>query len=119
MLRMQWLIYPIKSLLKSLKHKIIFFYFLKIKSKQVICLDVLYYMMNDLLKIQSELDRRPKQMKPENKNSQIKEEELISGIIEPNPYLASPRLFGPKCSTHEWLGGFRAFQLQNESMGKL
>ena len=50
-------------------------------------------MMNDLLKIQSELDRRPKQMKPENKNSQIKEEELISGIIEPNPYLASPRLF--------------------------
>ena len=73
-------------------------------------------MMNDLLKIQSELDRRPKQMKPENKNSQIKEEDLISGIIEPNPYLASPRLFGPKCSTHEWLGGFRAFQLQNDSM---
>ena len=49
-------------------------------------------MMNDLLKIQSELDRRPKQMKPENKNSQIEEEEPISGIIEPNPYLASPRL---------------------------
>ena len=76
-------------------------------------------MMNDLLKIQSELERRPKQMKPEYKNSQIKEEEPISGIIEPNPYLASPRLFGPKCSTQEWLGGFRAFQLQKESMGKL
>ena len=93
--------------------------FLKIKPKQVICLDVSYYMMNDLLKIQSELDRRPKQMKPENKNSQIKEEDLISGIIEPNPYLASPRLFGPKCSTQEWLGGFRAFQLHSDSMGKL
>ena len=103
----------------SLQNKIFFRYFLKIKSKQVICLDVLSYMMNDLLKIQSELDRRPKQMKPENKNSQIKEEEQISGIIEPNPYLASPRLFGPKCSTHEWRGGFRAFQLTNESMRKL
>ena len=58
-------------------------------------------MMNDLLKIQSELDRRPKQMKPENKNSQMKEEEQISGVIEPNPYLASPRLFGPAAAEED------------------
>ena len=71
-------------------------------------------MMNDLLKIQSDLDRRPKQIKSENKKSDAQENEENGGIIEPNPLLATARLFGPKCSTQEWLGGFRAMQLSND-----
>ncbi len=67
-------------------------------------------MMSDLIKIQSDLDRRPQQMKPANQKSENLEEQSGLGIIEPNPFLASPRLFGPKCSTLEWLGGFRAFE---------
>ena len=74
--------------------------------------------MGDLLKIQSELDRRPKQMKSDNKKSDAKQAEEYIGIIEPNPHLATSRLFGPKCSTQEWLGGFRAMQLDDKSLGK-
>ncbi len=74
--------------------------------------------MGDLLKIQSELDRRPKQMKSENKKSDAQQDEEYIGIIEPNPLLASSRLFGPKCSTQEWLGGFRAMQLADKSFGE-
>ena len=72
-------------------------------------------MMSDLLKIQSDLNRRPKQMKPANQKSENLEEESGVGVIEPNPFLASPRLFGPKCSTLEWLGGFRAFELVSDA----
>ena len=72
-------------------------------------------MMSDLLKIQSDLDRRPRQMKPANQKSENLEEDNVLGVIEPNPFLASPRLFGPKCSTLEWLGGFRAFELVYDS----
>ena len=76
-------------------------------------------MMNDLLKIQSDLDRRPKQMKPENKNSDVQNDDENMSVIEPNPLFANPRFFGPKCSTQEWLGGFRALQLTNDSLGKI
>jgi len=72
-------------------------------------------MMNDLIKIQSELDRRPKQMKSENKNSDAQLDESNMSVIEPNLLLATPRLFGPKCSTQEWLGGFRALQITTDS----
>ena len=72
-------------------------------------------MMSDLLKIQSDLDRRPRQMKPANQKSENLEEDNVLGVIEPNPFLASQRLFGPKCSTLEWLGGFRAFELVCDS----
>ena len=67
-------------------------------------------MMNDLIKIQSELDRRPKQMKSENKKSDAQLDDSNMSVIEPNLLWATPRLFGPKCSTQEWLGGFRALQ---------
>ena len=66
--------------------------------------------MSDLLKIQSDLDRRPQQMKPANQKLENLEEESSLGLIEPNPCLSAPRFFGPKCSTIEWLGGFRAFE---------
>ena len=72
-------------------------------------------MMNDLLKIQSSLDRRPQQMNRENKVPENLEEESVFGVIEPDPFLASPRVFGPKCSTVEWLGGFRAFESVSDS----
>ena len=72
-------------------------------------------MMSDLLKIQSDLNRRPKQMKPANQKSENLEEESGLGVIEQNPFLASPRLFGPKCSTLEWLGGFRAFEFVSDT----
>ena len=72
-------------------------------------------MMSDLLKIQSDLDRRPRQMKPANKKSENLEEESGFGLIEPNPLFATTRLFGPKCSTLEWLGGFRAFELDSDA----
>ena len=75
-------------------------------------------MMNDLLKIQSDPDRRPKQMKSENKKSDVQQNEENMGLIEPNPLLANSRLFGPKCSTQEWLGGFRAMQLTDDSLSK-
>ena len=75
--------------------------------------------MSDLLKIQSDLDRRPKQIKSENKKSDVQDNEENVGIIEPNPGLATARLFGPKCSTQEWLGGFRAMLLTNDSLGKI
>ena len=75
-------------------------------------------MMNDLLKIQSDPDRRPKQMKSENKKSDVQQNEENVSIIEPNPLLATARLFGPKCSTQEWLGGFRAMQLSDDSWSK-
>ena len=68
-------------------------------------------MISDLLKNRSDLDRRSQQMKPANQKSENLEEVNVLGVIEPNPFLASPRLFGPKCSTLEWLGGFRAFEL--------
>tara|TARA_B100001093_G_C26172613_1_gene736364 strand:+ start:171 stop:398 length:228 start_codon:yes stop_codon:yes gene_type:complete len=71
--------------------------------------------MSDLLKIQSDLDRRPRQMKPANQKSENFEEESGPGVIEPNPFLASTRVFGPKCSTLEWLGGFRAFELDSDA----
>lgn len=72
-------------------------------------------MMSDLLKIQSSLDRRPQQMNQEKKKVENSEEEGFLGVVEPNPFLSSPRLFGPKCSTVEWLGGFRAFESVSDS----
>ena len=72
-------------------------------------------MSSDLLKIQSDLNRRPQQMKPANQKSEKSEEEIFLGVIEPDPLSASPRLFGPKCSTIEWLGGFRAFELVSDT----
>ena len=42
-----------KRVQKKIKYKLIVSGKEKIKSKKVICLDVSYYMMNDLLKIQS------------------------------------------------------------------
>ena len=72
-------------------------------------------MSSDLLKIQSDLNRRPQQMKPANQKSENSEEESFLGVVEPDPLSASPRLFGPKCSTIEWLGGFRAFELDSDT----
>ena len=60
-------------------------------------------MMSDLLKIQSESDRRPQQMKPAHQKSENLEEESGLGVIEPNPFLASPRLFGPKSVSYTHL----------------
>jgi len=76
-------------------------------------------MMSDLLKIQTDLNRRPQQTKPANKKSDNLDEETSSSVIEPNPLLASSRFFGPKCSTLEWLGGFRAFELVSETATKI
>ena len=57
-------------------------------------------------------------MKSENKKSDVQQNEENVSIIEPNPLLATARLFGPKCSTQEWLGGFRAMQLSDDSWSK-
>ena len=75
-------------------------------------------MMEDLLRIQSDLNRRPKQMNvKKDKKEQANDGEFMP-VVEPNPYLASARLFGPKCSTVEWLGGFRAFEFTQTSVSK-
>ena len=99
----------------KLKCKSKFALFSNWRSKHLGGSDVIINMMGDLLKIQSDLNRRPQQMKPENQKSENLEEDNVLGVIEPNPFLASPRIFGPKCSTLEWLGGFRALELISDT----
>ena len=76
-------------------------------------------MSSDLLKIQSDLNRRPQQMKPANQKLDNSEEENFLGVIQVDPLSASPRIFGPKCSTIEWLGGFRAFELVSHTVSDI
>ena len=71
--------------------------------------------MGELRNIQSDLNHRHQQMKPKKEKTVSPEDENVSSIVEADPFMASKRLFGPKCSTVEWLGGFRAFECHQHS----